>query len=51
VSLYNHRCALCGIRMLTPDGHTVVEAAHIIPWRQSRDDKPTNGMALCRLCH
>jgi putative restriction endonuclease len=27
VSLYEHRCALCGIRMLTPDGHTVVEAA------------------------
>jgi putative restriction endonuclease len=28
VSLYEHRCALCGIRMLTPSGHTVVEAAH-----------------------
>jgi putative restriction endonuclease len=53
VSLYEHRCALCGIRMLTPDGHTVVEAAHIKPWSesQSHDDKPTNGLALCRLCH
>lgn len=51
VTLYEHRCALCGIRMLTPDGHTVVEAAHIIPWRETKDDKPTNGMALCRLCH
>lgn len=50
-TLYEHRCALCGIRMLTPDGHTVVEAAHIVPWRESKDDKPTNGMALCRLCH
>lgn len=51
VSLYVHRCALCGIRMVTLDGHSVVEAAHIIPWCESHDDKPTNGMALCRLCH
>jgi len=51
VSLYEHRCALCGIRMLTPEGHTVVEAAHIKPWSEGHDDKPTNGLALCRLCH
>jgi putative restriction endonuclease len=51
VTLYEHRCALCGIRILTLDGHTVVEAAHIIPWRETKDDKPTNGLALCRLCH
>ena len=51
VSLYDHRCAMCGIRMLTPEGHTVVEAAHVKPWSQSHDDNPTNGMSLCRLCH
>ncbi|MEJ2725529.1 MAG: HNH endonuclease [Deltaproteobacteria bacterium] len=51
VTIYEHRCALCGIRMLTPEGHTVVEAAHIRPWSESHDDKPTNGLALCRLCH
>ncbi|MFC1567516.1 HNH endonuclease [Thermodesulfobacteriota bacterium] len=51
VTLYQHRCALCGIRMLTPEGHTVVEAAHIKPWSISFDDLPTNGMSLCRLCH
>jgi len=51
VRLYEHRCALCGIRMLTPEGHTVVEAAHIKPWSESHDDRPTNGMSLCRLCH
>lgn len=51
VSLYEHRCALCGIRMLTPEGHTVVEAAHIVPWSESQDDKPTNGLCLCRVCH
>ena len=51
VGLYEHRCALCGIRMLTPEGHTIVEAAHIVPWSTSHDDRPQNGMALCRLCH
>ena len=51
VQLYDHRCALCGIRILTPEGHTIVEAAHIRPWNESRDDRPTNGLALCRLCH
>jgi putative restriction endonuclease len=51
VSLYEHRCALCGIRMLTPEGHTVVEAAHIVPWSESQDDQPTNGLCLCRICH
>jgi len=51
VMLYEHRCALCGIRMLTPKGHTVVEAAHVKPWCDSHDDRPTNGMSLCRLCH
>jgi putative restriction endonuclease len=51
VALYEHRCSLCGIRMLTPDGHTAVEAAHIIPWSENQNDRPTNGLALCRLCH
>ena len=48
---YSHRCALCGIRLVTADGHTVVDAAHIIPWSVSRNDDPRNGMSLCRLCH
>jgi len=51
IRLYEHRCALCGVRMLTPEGHTIVEAAHIVPWAESHDDRPTNGLALCRLCH
>ena len=51
VTLYKHRCALCGIRMLTPEGHTIVDAAHVKPWSESHNDSPTNGMALCKLCH
>ena len=51
VMAYAHRCALCGVRVRTLDGHTVVTAAHIIPWRVGHDDRPANGMALCRTCH
>ena len=48
---YAHRCALCSVRVRTLDGHTVVDAAHIVPWSVSQDDRPANGMALCRTCH
>lgn len=51
VKLYDHRCSLCGIKMLTPEGHTIVDAAHIKPWSLCHNDHPTNGIALCKLCH
>lgn len=51
VRIYDHRCALCGVRMLTLDGRTAVDAAHIVPWSISHNDDPHNGMALCGLCH
>jgi putative restriction endonuclease len=51
VAAYIHRCALCGIRIRTLDGHTAVTAAHIVPWSETQDDRPANGMALCRMCH
>lgn len=51
VRTYDHRCALCGVRIITPEGHTVVDAAHIVPWSTSQNDDARNGMALCKLCH
>ncbi|MEJ7840249.1 MAG: HNH endonuclease [Rubrobacter sp.] len=51
VTAYLHRCALCGLRVRTLDGHTAVAAAHIVPWSETQDDRPANGMALCRMCH
>jgi putative restriction endonuclease len=51
VTIYEHRCTFCGVRILTADGHTAIEAAHIIPWHVSQNDDPRNGLALCRLCH
>lgn len=51
VRAYDYRCAICGIRIFSADGRTAVEAAHIKPWSISRDDDPTNGLSLCKLCH
>jgi putative restriction endonuclease len=51
VVAYDHRCATCGIRVMTADGRTAVDAAHIKPWSESWNDHPTNGLALCKLCH
>ncbi len=51
VQAYDHRCALCGVRIRTPDGRSAIVAAHIVPWSESHNDDPRNGMALCQLCH
>jgi putative restriction endonuclease len=46
LEIYDYRCAACGIRVLL-DAEALVEAAHLIPFGISRNDKPTNGVALC----
>lgn len=51
VTAYDHRCAMSGLRILSPEGHTAVNAAHIIPWSESYNDDPSNGLALSPLCH
>lgn len=51
VEAYDHQCAISGIRILTTDHHTAVEAAHIKPWSVSQNDDPRNGLALSKLCH
>ncbi len=51
VKAYDHRCALCGVRIITPEGHTVVDAAHIQPWNVGHNDDIRNGLALCKICH
>lgn len=48
---YDHRCAFCRTRIVTSEGHTAVDAAHIVPWSISKNDDIRNGMALCKLCH
>lgn len=47
LEIYDHRCAACGIRVLLDHRTSLVEAAHLIPFVESFNDKPTNGIALC----
>jgi putative restriction endonuclease len=47
---YDYRCTACGLRLLH-DGSSVVEACHLIPWSETHDDDPRNGIALCRNHH
>jgi len=47
LEVYDYRCAACGVRVLLDQWVSLVEAAHLIPFNVSRNDKPTNGIALC----
>ncbi|MBS1795328.1 MAG: HNH endonuclease [Acidobacteria bacterium] len=49
--LYNYTCAACRFRLVTLDGMTAVDAAHIVPFSVSRDNAIDNGLALCKLHH
>jgi len=49
--IYDYQCAMCGLRIITPDGVSPIDAAHLIPWSETHDDSPTNGIALCKLHH
>ena len=51
VQVYEHQCAACGLRLRRPDGATIVDAAHIIPFSESQNDHPRNGLALCKNHH
>jgi len=47
LDIYDYRCAACGIRVLLGAEISLVEAAHLIPFNVSQNDKPDNGVALC----
>jgi putative restriction endonuclease len=51
VQAYDHRCAITGLRIRTPDGRSAVDAAHIVPWSHSQNDDLRNGLALSKLSH
>jgi len=47
LQIYDYRCAACGLRVLLDQTESLVQAAHLIPFEVTPNDKPTNGMALC----
>lgn len=48
---YDYRCAASRLRYITPDYRYLVEAAHLLPFSISQDDRPTNGLALTPNLH
>lgn len=48
---YDYRCAATRLRFITPDYRYLVEAAHLMPFSESKDDRPTNGLALTPNLH
>ena len=51
MGIYNYTCAVCQLYILTMDGESVTEAAHIIPFSISGNDDVRNGISLCQLHH
>ena len=49
--IYDYRCAASGWRIILPDSKVMVEAAHLIPFAESHDDDPRNGIALVPSFH
>jgi putative restriction endonuclease len=51
VPAYNYTCALTHYRLVTVDSGSIVDAAHIHQFSDSRNNHPQNGIALCKNAH
>ncbi|MFL5328126.1 MAG: HNH endonuclease [Gemmataceae bacterium] len=51
VATYNYTCALSGYRLTTVTGASIVDAAHIHQFSDSRNNDIRNGVALCKNAH
>lgn len=51
VAAYQYTCALTGYRVTTIDGASIIDAAHIHQFSESRNNDPKNGIALCKNAH
>ncbi len=50
-SEYRFTCALTGYRCIAGSEASIVDAAHIEPWRENQNDDPANGLALSKNAH
>src|SRR5205807_2521265 len=51
VAAYHYTCALTRYRLTTIAGGSIVDAAHIHQFSDSRNNDPRNGLALCKNAH
>jgi putative restriction endonuclease len=52
IEVYDYQCVACGLRIWLPEHElTFVDAAHLVPFSETRNDHPTNGLSLCKNHH
>ncbi|MEH2296760.1 HNH endonuclease [Nostoc sp.] len=51
VSIYDYKCAFCGIKVTKSVSQNIVDGAHIKPFSQFYDSRIHNGIALCKNHH
>jgi putative restriction endonuclease len=51
MSIYDYTCSICKMQVITIDGASIVDAAHIIPFSTSHSNDIRNGFALCKNHH
>lgn len=51
VSIYDYRCALCGLQVINSLNQSIVDGAHIKPFSKFYDDRIDNGISLCKNHH
>jgi putative restriction endonuclease len=51
VSAYDYSCALTGYRLMTISAGSIIDAAHIHQFADSRNNDVRNGIALCKNAH
>ncbi len=51
VNVYGQRCSFCGLRIISAQGQTIVDGAHVMPFSKFYDDRIDNGLSLCKTHH
>lgn len=49
--IYNHTCAISGLRISAIANVSMIDACHIVPFSECYDDSLSNGIALCPNLH
>ena len=51
ISIYDYKCAFCGIRIIDKNSKNTVDGSHIKPFYIFHDDRICNGLSLCKNHH
>ncbi len=49
--IYDYTCCISGLRIITDDNISMIDACHIVPFSESHNDMISNGISLCPNLH